>query len=51
MRAYYEGTIPGDYKLQDAVGAYAVQGTVQAVDGSRGANSGKNAFDEMTLKK
>lgn len=47
LRAYYEGTIPGDYTLEDAVGAYVVQGTVQATEGSRGANSGKNAFDEI----
>ncbi|UFT99969.1 hypothetical protein KO561_03125 [Radiobacillus kanasensis] len=46
LRAYYEGTIPGDYALEDAVGAYVVQGTVQSVEGSRGANSGKNSFDE-----
>ncbi|WP_085521482.1 hypothetical protein [Tuberibacillus sp. Marseille-P3662] len=47
LRAYYEGTIPGDYTLEDAVGAYVVQSTVQAAEGSRGANSGKNAFDEL----
>ncbi|MFD2922808.1 hypothetical protein [Halobacillus naozhouensis] len=47
LRAYYEGTIPGDYTLKDAVGAYVVQGTVQAAEWCRGANSGKNAFDEV----
>ncbi|WP_166239680.1 hypothetical protein [Paenibacillus turpanensis] len=50
LRAFYEGTIPGDYTLDDVVGAYVVQGTVQAAQGSRGGNDGKNAFDELRMQ-
>ena len=41
--------LPEGYKLRDAVGAYVVQGTVQAAVGSRGGNDGKSAFDESFL--
>ncbi|MGB3541965.1 hypothetical protein [Rubrivirga sp.] len=37
------------YTLADAVGAFVVQGTVQALKGSRGGNDGKGAFDEVAL--
>lgn len=47
LRAFYRGTVPQGYALSDAVGAYVVQGSVQAAQGSRGGNSGKNAFDEL----
>ncbi len=46
LRAYYGNDLPGGRSLTDAVGAFAVQGTVQAAEGSRGGNDGKNAFDE-----
>ena len=49
LRAFYEGTLPGDYSLADAVGAYVTQGSVQAAQGSRGGNDGKNAFDETFI--
>ena len=50
LRAYYGGDLPprpdGEpYTLADAVGAFVVQGSVQAEEGSRGGNDGKNAFD------
>ena len=41
--------LPGDYTLDDAVGAYVVQGSVQAEQGSRGGNGGVNAFDEVLI--
>ena len=41
--------LPEGYRLSDAVGAYVVQGTVQAAVGSRGGNDGKSAFDESFL--
>lgn len=47
LRAFYGDDLPEGYTLGDAVGAYVVQGTVQAAQGSRGANDGKNAFDEL----
>ena len=52
LRAFYGEDLPlspdGDpYTLAEAVGAFAVQGTVQAAEGSRGGNDGKNAFDEF----
>lgn len=46
LRAFYD-TYPADYGPSDAVGGYAVQGTVQAASGSRGGNDGVNAFDEL----
>lgn len=49
LRAFYEGTIPDGYLLADAVGAYVVQGSVQAAQGSRGGNNGTNAFDEVFI--
>lgn len=47
LRAFYGNDLPEGYTLRDAVGAYVVQGTVQAAQGSRGANDGKNAFGEL----
>ena len=47
LRAFFGEDLPSGYTLADAVGAYVVQGTVQAAQGSRGANDGKNAFDEF----
>ena len=48
LRAFYDA-YPGDYTLADAVGAYVVQGAVQAAQGSRGGNNGANAFDEVLI--
>ena len=50
LRAFYGKDLPEGYMLSDAVGAFAQQGTVQAAQGSRGGNAGKNAFDEVLLK-
>ena len=47
LRAFFGKDLPGGRTLDDAVGGYVVQGTVQAEQGSRGANAGKNAFDEL----
>ena len=52
LRAFFGGDLPaspdGDpYTLDEAVGGFVVQGTVQAAQGSRGGNDGKNAFDEL----
>ena len=49
LRAFYGTDLPSGYTLADAVGAFAVQGTVQAAQGSRGGNDGVNAFDEVLL--
>ncbi len=48
LRAKFKD-LPEGYRLRDAVGAYVVQGTVQAAKGSRGGNDGKSAFDETFL--
>ena len=48
LRAKFKD-LPEGYRLSDAVGAFVVQGTVQAAQGSRGGNDGKNAFDETFL--
>ena len=48
LRAKFKD-LPEGYKLSDAVGAFVVQGTVQAAAGSRGGNDGKSAFDESFL--
>ena len=47
LRAYFGEDLPGGKSLEDAIGGFVVQGTVQAEQGSRGGNSGKNAFDEL----
>jgi len=49
LRAKFEKDLPEGYRLNDAVGAFVVQGTVQAEIGSRGGNDGKSAFDELFL--
>ncbi len=46
LRATYN-SLPGEFTLDDAVGGYVVQGTVQAVAGEGGGNDGNNAFDEL----
>ncbi len=46
LRATYN-TLPGELTLDDAVGGYVVQGTVQAAEGERGGNDGVNAFHEL----
>ena len=48
LRAKFED-LPEGYKLSDAVGAFVVQGSVQAAPGSQGGNDGANAFDETFL--
>ena len=48
LRAKFKD-LPEGYELSDAVGAFVVQGTVQAAAGSRGGNDGKSAFDESFL--
>ncbi len=48
LRAYFGTALPGGRTLDDAVGGFVQQGTVQAAPGSGGGNSGKNAFDELT---
>lgn len=48
LRAKFKD-LPEGYRLCDAVGAFVVQGAVQAEVGSRGANDGKSAFDETFL--
>lgn len=48
LRAKFKD-LPEGYRLSDAVGAFVVQGTVQAAVGSRGGNDGKSAFDETFL--
>ena len=48
LRAKFKD-LPEGYRLRDAVGAFVVQGTVQAAVGSRGGNDGKSAFDETFL--
>ena len=48
LRAKFKD-LPEGYKLSDAVGAYVVQGSVQAAPGSQGGNDGKSAFDETFL--
>ncbi len=47
LRAYFGRDLPGGKSLEDAIGGFVVQGTVQAEQGSRGGNDGKNAFDEL----
>lgn len=47
LRAYFGEDLPGGKSLQDAIGGFVVQGTVQAAQGSRGGNNGTNAFDEL----
>ena len=47
LRAFFGADLPSGFTLDDAVGAFVDQGTVQAARGSRGANDGKNAFDEF----
>ena len=49
LRAFFGTDLPFGYTLGDAVGAFVVQGTVQAERGSRGGNDGKSAFDETFL--
>ena len=49
LRAFYEGTVPEGYSLADVVGAYVVQGSVQAAQGSQGGNNGANAFNETFI--
>ena len=49
LRAFYGQDLPEGYTFRDAVGAFVQQGTVQAAQGSRGGNDGKNAFDEVLL--
>ncbi len=49
LRAFFGSDLPEGKTLSDAVGAFANQGTVQAAQGSRGGNDGKNAFDEVLL--
>jgi hypothetical protein len=48
LRAKFKD-LPEGYKLSDAVGAFVVQGSVQAAPGSQGGNDGANAFDETFL--
>ena len=47
LRAFFGKDLPGGRTLDDAVGGYVAQGTVQSEQGSRGANAGNNAFDEL----
>jgi hypothetical protein len=49
LRAFYTD-LPEGYALDDAVGAYVVQGTVQSAAGTRGGNDGKSAFVERALR-
>jgi hypothetical protein len=49
LRAKFKKDLPEGYRLNDAVGAFVVQGAVQAEIGSRGGNDGKSAFDELFL--
>jgi hypothetical protein len=46
IKAKY-GNPPEGFSVEDAVGAYVVSQSVQAATGSRGANDGKNAVDEV----
>lgn len=46
IKAKY-GNPPEGFNLGDAIGGYVVSQTVQAAEGSRGANDGKNAVDEQ----
>ena len=48
LDAFFGRDLPGDRTLDDAVGAFVKQGAVQAAEGSRGGNDGKNAFDELS---
>ena len=47
LRAFFGKDLPGGRTLDDAIGGFVAQGTVQAEQGSRGGNAGKNAFDEL----
>ncbi len=49
LRAIFGSDLPEGNTLDDAVGAFVQQGTVQAAKGSRGGNDGKNAFDELVF--
>lgn len=48
LRAHFTD-LPDGRSLEEAVGAFVVQGAVQAAEGSRGANDGANAFDEVRI--
>ena len=47
LRAFFSDDLPEGYSLDDVVGAFVNDGTVQAAVGSRGGDDGKNAFDEL----
>lgn len=49
LRAFFGEDLPEGKMLDDAVGAFVRQGTVQSAQGSRGGNDGVNAFDEVLL--
>lgn len=51
LRVFFGENLPENYTLDDAVGGFVIPGTVRAAQGSRGANSGLNAFDEVILSK
>ena len=48
LRAFFGTDLPGGRTLDDAVGGFVRQGTVQAAPGSKGGNNGANAFDEIS---
>ena len=48
LKAFFGRDLPDGRKLGDATGAFVEQGAVQAAEGSRGVNDGKNAFDELS---
>jgi Ca2+-binding RTX toxin-like protein len=49
LRAFFGEDLPEGKTLDDVVGAFVNQGTVQSAQGSRGGNDGKNAFDETLI--
>lgn len=46
LRAFYGDDLPEGFSLDNAVGGFVTQATIQAAQGSRSSNDGVNAFDE-----